>query len=367
MGHTFLTATHWTEWVERINFDRDEYGVLETYPISQEAIPDRGNFFSWLLDHGKSIQIYGEIVGILHDSTVGPVSQFADPGFPGGIVINYDVHDVDKAQYVASEIARGELADFTFLSLPNDHGQGIVPGQPTPQSMTADNDAAVGIVVDALSHSPFWESTLVIVLQDDPQGSDDHIDESRSPLLLISPWVRRGYVSHAHYSFSSVFATIERLLGVPPLGRPDASAAPMWDMFTDVPDLEPYDAIPREFPEELGNVGDPGYAATRCMDFRGPDRNPGLGIVVDAYLAFRRGELTAAQADARIARELARPELLEEAEEEREEELDAHTTAVRGYAKLRAQHPELELPPLIEPPARLGPAPDCRPAERDGD
>lgn len=357
MGHTFLTSAHWTEWVERINFDRDEYGVLETYPISPQAIPDRGNFFSWLLDNGKSIQIYGEIVGILHDSSVGPVSQFADIGFPGGTIINYDVRDVEKAQYVADEIASGELADFTYLLLPNDHGQGVAPGVPTPQSMTADTDAAVGIVVDAISHSPFWESTVVIVLQDDPQGSDDHIDESRSPLLVVSPWVRRGYASHAHYSFSSVFATIERLLGVPPLGRPDASAAPMMDMFTDVPDLEPYEAIPREYPEEVGHVGEPGIAATRCMDFRGPDRNPGLGIVVQHYLAYRRGELTAEEAEARITAELAEPELVEEAEEEAEEELTAYATAIEGYRALRERHPEL--PVLVEPPEHLGPAPDC--------
>lgn len=359
MGHTFLTATHWTEYVERINFDRDEYDVLQTYPISPPSIPDRGNFFSWLLDNGKSIQIYGEIVGILQDSTQGPVAQFADPGFPGGTILNYDVLDEVKAQYVADEITGGELADFTYLLLPNDHGQGIQPGVPTPQSMTADTDLGVGIVVDALSHSPFWQSTVVIVVQDDPQGSDDHIDESRSPLLVISPWVRRGYVSHAHYSFSSVFATIERLLGVPPVGRPDAAAAPMWDVFTDVPDLEPYDVVPREYPEEVAYEGDPGVAASRCMDFRGPDRNPDLGLVVDEYLAFRGGRRSAAQAEARIRAALADPARREEAEEEREEELFAHREAVRGYERLRAEHPELSLPPLPELPARLAPAPDC--------
>ncbi len=345
--------------MERIKTDRDEYGVLESYPLSPPSIPDRGNFFSWLLDNGKSIQIYGEIVGILQDSSVGPVSQFADPAYPGGLIVNYDFKDEDKALYVAEKIQRGELADFTFLSLPNDHGQGVQPGVPTPESMTADTDLAVGIVVDAISHSPFWENTVVIVLQDDPQGSSDHIDRLRSPLLVISPWVRTGYASHAHYSFSSVFATIERLLGVPPLGRPDASAAPMWDMFTDVPNLEPYDAIPREYPEELGNQGDPGVAASRCMDFRGPDRNPGLGIVVEHYLAYRRGELSAAEAEARITADLAEPELLEEAEEEREEEIFAHQRAVDGYEAMRRRHPEYELPPLREPPASLGPAADC--------
>lgn len=358
-GHVFLTATHWTEYVERIKDDRDEYDVLGTYPISAQSIPSRGNFFSWLLDNGKSIRIYGEIVGILQDSTQGPVSQFVDPGFPGGTIINYEVADVLKAEHVASEIEAGVLADFTYLLLPNDHGVGIQPGLPTPPSMTADNDAAVGIVIDALSHSPFWESTVVFVLQDDPQGSDDHIDEGRSPLLVISPWVRTGYASHAHYSFSSVFATIERLLGVPPLGRPDASAAPMYDMFTDVPNLAPFDALPREYPEEVARVGDPGVAASRCMDFRGPDRNPGLGEVVKHYLAFRRGELTAAQAEARITAALADPAAREEAEEEREEELYAYDEAMRQYEALRRRYPDRALPPLPAASQRLAPARGC--------
>jgi DNA-binding beta-propeller fold protein YncE len=359
-GHTFLTSTHWTDFVERIQKDRDQYDVLGFYPTSEPAIPDRGNFFVWTLDNGKSLQIYGEIVGITATSSQGPVAQFSDSSFPGGLVINYTVKDEVKANYVAGKIADGELAQFTFISLPNDHTTGVQPGSPTPPSMVADNDYGVGIIVDAISHSPFWESTVIIVLQDDPQGSDDHIDEGRSPLLVISPWVRTGYVSHAHYSFSSVFATIERLLGIPPLGRPDAGAAPMFDMFTDVPNLAPFDALPRDYPEELGDESDPGVAATRCMDFRGPDRAPGLEVVVDQYLAFRRGELSSAAAEAAITAGLAALEPDGEEMEEAEEETSAHAQAITDYRALAKTH---SLPELIEPPASLGPAPGCRPAD----
>ena len=361
-GHTFLTATHWTDFVERIQKDRDQYDVLGFYPTSEPAIPDRGNFFVWMLDNQKSLQIYGEIVGITATSSQGPVAQFSDNTFPGGLVINYAVKDEVKANYIADQIEGGELAQFTFISLPNDHTIGVVPGSPTPPSMVADNDYGVGIIVDAISHSPFWESTVIIVLQDDPQGSDDHIDEGRSPLLLISPWVRTGYVSHAHYSFSSVFATIERLLGIPPLGRPDASAAPMFDMFTDVPNLAPYDALPRAYPEEFADVSDPGVAATRCMDFRGPDRAPGLEVVVDQYLAFRRGELNATAAEAAIKHELASMDADDEAFEEAEEETSAHAQAIADYRALAKTH---ALPELIEPPASLGPAPGCKPHDDD--
>lgn len=362
-GHAFLTATHWTDFVERIRRDRDEYNVLGFYPTSEPAIPDKGNFFAWVVDNGLTLQIYGEVVGITAQSSQGPIAQFADNQYPGGLVINYDVKDEVKAQYVAEQVAAGNLANFTFISLPNDHGQGIQPGKPTPPSMTADTDYGVGIVVDAISHSPFWENTVIIVIQDDPQGSADHIDENRSPLLVISPWVRTGYASHAHYSFPALFATIERLLGLPPLGRPDASAAPMYDLFTDVPNLAPFDAIPREFPEELGDVTDPGVHASRCMDFRGPDRNPGLGIVTDHYLAWRRGELTAEQAEAAIAADLANPELLEWAIEEAEEETTAWAEAMD---ELRAMAPTYGWT-ITEPPASLGPAPDCPALDFDDD
>jgi YVTN family beta-propeller protein len=354
-GHTFLTATHWTDYVERIQKERDEYDVLAFYPPSEPAIPDRGNFFSWVIDNGKTLQVYGEIVGILADSSQGPIAQFADGNFPGGLVINYDVEDEVKAAYVAEQIAAGNLANFTFLSLPNDHGQGIAPGVPTPPSMVADTDYAVGLIVDAVSHSPFWDKTVIFVLQDDPQASDDHIDESRSPLQVISPWVRTGYVSHAHYSFPAVFATIERLLGLPPLGRPDAAAAPMYDMFTDVPNLEPYDAIPREYPKEFGSVSDPGVAATKCMDFRGPDRNPGLGVVYENWSAYKRGEITKEQADAAIAKGLSEPGMLSWAEEEAEEETFASAVAMEAYRELAPKYGWK----VIEPPAKLGPDAGC--------
>ena len=354
-GHTFLTATHWTDFVERIQKDRDEYDVLGFYPTAQTAIPDRGNFFSWVVDNDKTLQTYGEIVGFIAQSSKGPVGQFSDAGYPGGTIINYDVEDELKGAYIAQQVvAAGGLAQFSFISLPNDHTVGVVPGKPTPPSMVADTDYAVGLIVDAISHSPYWESTLIIVLQDDPQGGNDHIDESRSPLLLISPWVRSGYVSHAHYSYPAVFATIERILGIPPLGRPDAAAAPMVDMFTTVPNLEPFDALPRQYPKELADVHDPGVAASRCMDFRGPDRNPGLGVVTHNYLAYRRGELSAAQADAKMAEVLGQPGMMHWAEEEAEEESFAFDQALTAYRQLAPEHgwPEIVVPPL-------GPAADC--------
>jgi hypothetical protein len=364
-GHTALVNAHLTEWVERMWQDRDRYDVWGVYPVLEVSKPDRGSFFTWLVDHDIDLRIYGEIVGGAAVSSKGMIVQFHDSDYPGGTIVNYEVKDEVKAQYVAERIGAGELAQFTYLSLPNDHGVGISAGKPTPESMVADNDLAVGIVVDALSHSPLWAKSAVIVVQDDPQGCSDHVEAHRGFTMVISPWARRGYVSHVHYSFAHLFATIERILGVPPLGRPDAAAVPMYDFFTSKPDLAPFTALPREYPEELGDIHMPGQSATRCMDFRSADRNPGLEIVYDEYFAWRRGEVDRLHADANIAARIAAMPDGDEDEEEAEEELlafDVEWAAHVAYLQARG-----EAAPTL--PA-LGPAADCRErplADRDDD
>ncbi|MCA9690929.1 MAG: hypothetical protein KC636_15085, partial [Myxococcales bacterium] len=336
-GHLWLTATHLTEYVERVYLENDNLSISNGYPVTPPATPDVGNFFTHLMDLDVSLRIYGEIVGMLAQSKMGKggVFQHSDAGYPGGTFINYDVKDEDKGAYVADRIKAGQLATFTYLALPNDHTVGTQVGKPTPESMVADNDYAVGIVVDALSKSPFWEKSVVFIVQDDPQSCDDHVDALRAFALVVGPWARREYVSHAHASFLSVFATVERILGVPPIGRPDAAAAPMWDMFTQVPDLTPYDALPRQIPEEVNSIYTPGATRSAQMDFEGPDRNPELGALLDAYRLWRMGKISKAEAEARIAApkldRAERAELEEEAREEREE----YEEALAAYQALQ--------------------------------
>ncbi|HJL39438.1 MAG TPA: alkaline phosphatase family protein [Polyangiaceae bacterium LLY-WYZ-15_(1-7)] len=317
-GHLFLTATHLTELAERTYLEDVRHGAFGTYPVQELSSPRGGNFFTHLHDHGVSLRIFGEIVGTSKRAADGTVmAEFSDSRFPGGPFTNYTITDEEKARYVADRILRdGELAQFTYLLLPNDHGNGTRPGTPSPESMVADNDYAMGLVIDALSRSTFWPHTVVFVLEDDPQGSRDHVHASRSVLHVVSPWARRGFVSHAHSHYLSVFATIERILGVPPLGRPEATAAPLYDMFGTTPDFTPYEAREREFPPTLNGETTIGADLSRRMDFRGPDRNPHLGELVRIYRAVRRGELSReagerrmAALEARIEREL--PEALD--------------------------------------------------------
>ncbi len=344
MGHILLTSGHLTEFVERFWVEQSRNDEFLGFQIDEAAVPEGGNVFTHLLDNDRGIRVYGEIVGMFDVAENGrtPI-DYSDAAFPGGPALNYATRDVEKAEYVAERIAAGELAEFTYLLLPNDHTLGTRPGAPTPEEMVADNDHAVGIVVEALSRSPFWERSVVFILQDDPQGCTDHFDAHRSPLLVVSPWARRGYVSHVNYSFSSVFSTMFAILGAPPMGRPDAAATPMFDFFTPDPDPTPYTAIAPDIVSGKTNTADlPGAALSAAMDFRGPDRNPELGLVLDIYRRWRMGWISRAEADALLAHPDVDPELQEEREEEAAEEGPAYEDAFADYHRWRD---ERGLPP----------------------
>jgi DNA-binding beta-propeller fold protein YncE len=300
-GHMLITAGMLNDFAERMVMESRRTD-LQGFQVATQAASEGGNLFTHLLDHGVDLALYGEIVGMFVEAADGSVPfDFSDPAYPGGPVTNMDARDSAKAQYMIDRIEAGHFPAFTFILLPNNHTGGVAPGNPTPEAEVADNDEAVGMIVDFLSHSTHWEETVVFILEDDPQGCQDHVDTFRSYLLVASPWAKRGYVSHVNASYQSVFATIYRILGVPPLGRTDASAAPLWDFFTTDADLSPFDRIPRQVPAEKITAADtPGAEASMRMDFRGVDRNPDLGLVLDAYRLWRMGRISADEARRRI-------------------------------------------------------------------
>ena len=132
--------------------------------------------------------------------------------------------------------------------IPNDHGAGERPdaGYPFRESYMADNDLAVGRIVEFLSHTRYWENMAIFITEDDAQNGVDHVDAHRSILMVISPWAKKDYVGHVHYSFGSIFKTFWNILGLPYLNQYDAGATDLADMFSDVPDLSPYSALPSD-------------------------------------------------------------------------------------------------------------------------
>ena len=152
-----------------------------------------------------------------------------------------------------------ELPRVLTVILPNDHGAGERPeaGYPFRESYMADNDLAVGRIVEFLSHTPYWKSMAIVITEDDAQNGVDHVDAHRSLLMVISPYAKRNHVSNVHYSFGSIFKTFWNFLGMPYLNQYDAGATDLSDMFADKPDFSPYQALPSDL-----RVFDPQKALT---------------------------------------------------------------------------------------------------------
>jgi len=165
--------------------------------------------------------------------------------------------------------------------IPNDHGAGERPeeGYPFRESYMVDNDLAVGRMIEFLSHTPYWKNMMIVITEDDAQNGVDHVDAHRSLLLVISPWVKKDYVGHVHYSFGSIFKTFFNVLGLPYLNQYDAGANDLGDLFTDQPDFTPYNALPvdtRIFdPEKAMNPLDENF------NWKAVHESPGMDNVDD--------------------------------------------------------------------------------------
>ncbi|MGI8787656.1 MAG: bifunctional YncE family protein/alkaline phosphatase family protein [Pyrinomonadaceae bacterium] len=148
-------------------------------------------------------------------------------------------------QGFAADLKNGRGDNFPNLSIlrfSNDHTAGLHQGTPTPQFYVADNDYAVGRLVEEVSKSPFWKNTAIFVVEDDAQAGPDHVDAHRSPALVISAYNRKGTLVHDFHNTVSLIRTIEILLGIKPMNLLDATAAPI-DIFQDAPDLTPFQAV----------------------------------------------------------------------------------------------------------------------------
>lgn len=169
------------------------------------------------------------------------------------------INDQYKADVFIKELHAFEKSDsfpnLMMLSLPNNHTSGTQEDFPTPRAMVADNDLALGRIVEAVSKSKFWKETVIFVIEDDPQNGLDHVDGHRTTAFCISPYTKRGEVVSTHYNQNSILRTIELILGLPPMSRFDLIAMPMNDCFTGFPDLTPYTAVPNNIPLDEMNPG----------------------------------------------------------------------------------------------------------------
>jgi hypothetical protein len=261
--------------------------------ITPIGMPEEGSIFNVLERAGIPAEAWGEAYGM------PSAAQAQVRKYPGFTAIDMTTHDILRGLSFAdwvqgsnrartNPMSACQLASFAYICLPDDHTSGLSPGALTPQSFIEDNDEATGLLVDGVTHSPFWPDTLIVVIEDDPGEWGDHVDNHRSVALLISPWIRRGYTSHVHYDESSIHHTIELILGVPPHNESVANAAPMYDLFTSTPDYTPFTYTPRmdcdQYNPMTGHYAQP----SSQMDFTQLDNAPGLTEVV--WSSFHGGQ-----------------------------------------------------------------------------
>ncbi len=149
-----------------------------------------------------------------------------------------------KADFENQVNSKHSVPQFTYIWLPNDHTAGTDPHSSSPQEFVAQNDAALGLILDTISHSPIWKESLILVTEDDAQDGPDHVDATRTVGLAAGPYVRRGAVVGDRYDQLSMLRTMEVLLGLDPMNQNDALAVPMFSIFSEHPDYTPYKLPP---------------------------------------------------------------------------------------------------------------------------
>jgi hypothetical protein len=160
---------------------------------------------------------------------------------------NMNIPDQFRADQFIRELSGvKDLPRLLYIHLPNDHMTRPRPsdGYPKIESYVADNDYALGRMLEYLSRRPEWKRTAVFITEDDAQGGVDPVDSHRTVMMVAGPYARRSYVSHRHSSFPGLLKTTFRILGIPPLNLYDATAADLSDCFTGEPDLRPFDLQP---------------------------------------------------------------------------------------------------------------------------
>ncbi len=244
-----------------------------------------------MLDHcvrnGVPCRMYGDMVRRAPGGRPRP--ELADKVATSYPSWNLTIPDRDRARVWLQEFRQGIFPRFSYIWLPNDHTAGTARGMATPRAMVADNDVATGTILEAVSRHPEWRDTVVFLTEDDTQDGRDHVDAHRNILLVVSPWVRPRSVARRHYSIASIYATIERLLALPPMSQYDDLASPITDVWSTMPDLRPFTALPARVPlDEKNGAAAPMARESARLDLEEPDSNTGPLLERILWTAMRR-------------------------------------------------------------------------------
>jgi len=273
-GHIWSTAAYVTDYGEKTipslySFRRD--------PNDRDDVDEPASGFIWNAAIRKGLKLrnygeFGEAVAnsspVRYHSVKRALEPYTSPDYPA---FNMKIPDQVRADVWLKEfqqfVRRGDLPDLQIMHLPGDHTSGGRPEMPTPKAHMADNDLALGRIVEAVSNSPYWKDTILFVLEDDAQDGPDHVDSHRSVLLVISAYNRGGLI-HRFVNTTDVFATMEEILGLDKLSKFDYYGRPLREMFTNRPNLTPYAALkPEQRFDELNPAQGPSAQVSRELNF----------------------------------------------------------------------------------------------------
>ncbi len=254
-GHNWSTAAYANDYVEK-NWVTSYGGRGGSYDYEgsrQIAYPKNGYIWDFAHRAGVSFRSYGEFTE--QRMKLPNLKDNCSLKFPS---YNLSIKDVTRFEAWKADfdslLIKNSVPKLNIIRLGNDHTSGARIGMPTTEAMVADNDLAVGKLVEHLSKSGIWEQSAIFILEDDAQNGSDHVDAHRSTAYVAGGFVKRGYVDHTMYSTSSMLRTMELILGIPPMSQYDAAATPMWRCFSKTPDNKPFTALKSNINLEERNV-----------------------------------------------------------------------------------------------------------------
>jgi YVTN family beta-propeller protein len=298
-GHNWSMGAYATDYVEKTwPTQYSRRGRTYDYEGSKKiSRPTRGYIWDYCARAGISYRSYGEFVGIRdvkaggggdadRDLDRAPGNEYFtseenlqgkfSPIFPPYNLSISDLTRVDRWLEEFREFEKnGKLPQFQIVRLGNNHTQGTRPGVPTPRAYVAENDLALGRLVEAVTNSKYWPETAIFVLEDDAQNGPDHVDAHRSTAFVVSPYTKRNFVDSTMYSTSGMLRTMELILGLPPMSQYDAAATPMYNSFTNKANLTPFKHRPARIDlAEKNPPNAPGALRSMEMNFEKEDAAP---------------------------------------------------------------------------------------------
>jgi YVTN family beta-propeller protein len=280
-GHNWSTGAYATDFLEKnwpTNYS-DRGGFYNGEGTRDIANNKNGFIWDYCKKYGITYRTYGEFANDYKPNIPSLKDHFCryytgwDPSVPDTTRFQQWKRDFDSLLTV------NRLPHLNTLRFINDHTEGLKKGRPTPFAHVADNDLAVGLFMEYLSHSPVWKESVVFIVEDDAQNGPDHVDAHRTTAYIAGGYVKRRYIDHTMYSTSSMLRTIELILGLPPMSQYDAAAEPMWRCFADSTDESAFSSRPAQVDlHERNRAVNKWQRRSEGFDFRAEDRVPDISF-----------------------------------------------------------------------------------------